>query len=201
MLRIYGSANSRAIRVLWMAHELGIPYDHKDWLPRAPETRTPEYRALNPLGQVPTIDDDGFVLAESMAVNFYLAKKNRSALCPVDIKNEALALQWCLWETDRMDRQIVDYGRHTGGLPEAERKPEIAEAMWKALSAGFDLLESALSKSKWLAGPEFSVADLNVSAALLRALTLDLAIWPHFKTWLNTCWDRPAAKKVRAMRK
>ena len=93
MLRLYGSPRSRGIRVLWMATELGLSYDHKDYLPRSPETRTPEYRALNPNGRVPTIDDDGFILSESMAINFYLAKKHKSPLYPSDPKNEALALQ------------------------------------------------------------------------------------------------------------
>ena len=200
MLRIYGSAKSRAIRVLWMAGELGLTYDHKDWLPRSPETRTPEFRALNPNGRVPVIDDDGFVLSESMAINFYLSKKHRSPLFPSDTKHEALVLQWSLWETDRLDRQIVDYVRHTKALPEAERKPEIAEAAWKEVVPAFDVLETALAKSAWLAGPAFSVADLNVAAALYRALTIDLGKWPHIQAWLNRCWERPAAKRARAMR-
>ena len=200
MLRIYGSANSRAIRVLWMAGELGIAYEHKDWLPRSPETRTPEFRALNPNGRVPVIDDDRFVLSESMAINFYLAKKHRSALLPADPQREALVLQWSLWETDRLDRQIVAYFRHAKALPEAERKPEIAEAAWKEVVPALGVLETALTKSRWLAGPEFSVADLNVAAALYRALSLDLANWPRVQAWLNTCWERPAAKRARAMR-
>ncbi len=200
MLRIYGSANSRTIRVLWMAGELGIAYEQQDWLPRAPETRTPEFRALNPNGRVPVIDDDGFVLSESMAINIYLAKKHRSALCPADPKLEALALQWSLWETDRLDRQIVEYVRHTKALPEAERKPELAAAAWKDVVPALDVLETALTKSQWLAGPQFSVADLNVASALYRALSVDLAKWPRVQAWLNTCWERPAAKRARAMR-
>src|SRR5471032_634651 len=199
MLRIYGSANSRTIRVLWMTGELGIAYEHKDWLPRSPETQTPDFRALNANGRVPTIDDDGFILSESMAINLYLAKKHRSALYPADPKNEALALQWSLWETDRLDRQIVEYSRHTQALPAAERKPELAEKAWKDVVPALDVLEAAL-KSQWLAGPEFSVADLNVASALYRALTLDLAKWPRVQAWLKTCWERPAAKKARAMR-
>ncbi len=200
MLRIYGSANSRTIRVLWMAGELGIAYEQKDWLPRSPETRTPEFRALNPNGRVPVIDDDGFVLSESMAINCYLAKKHRSALYPADPKHEALALQWSLWETDRLDRQIVDYVRHTSALPAAERKPELAAAAWKDVVPAFDVLETVLTKSRWLAGPEFSVGDLNVASALYRALTVDLAKWPRVQAWLKTCWERPAAKRARAMR-
>jgi glutathione S-transferase len=200
MLRIYGSARSRGVRVLWMAGELGLTYDHKDWLPRAPETRTPEYRALNPNGRVPTIDDDGFILSESMAINFYLAKKHKSPLYPPDPKHEALALQWSLWETDRLDRQIVNYMRHSKELPPAERKPEIADAAWKEIADAFDVLETALAKSAWLAGSTFSVGDLNVAAALYRALVMDLGKWPRLQAWLKRCWERPAAKKVRAMR-
>jgi glutathione S-transferase len=200
MLRIYGSAHSRTIRVLWMTGELGIPYEHKDWLPRAPETRTPEFHALNPNYRVPVIDDDGFVLSESMAINLYLAKKHKSPLYPSDPKLEALALQWSLWETDRLDRQIVNYVRHTTALPEAERNPEMAEAAWKEVAPAFDVLENSLAKSEWLAGTAFSVADLNVASSLYRALTIDLAKWPHVKAWLARCWQRPAAKKARAMR-
>jgi glutathione S-transferase len=200
MLRLYGSAKSRAVRVLWMAGELGLTYDHKDWLPRAPETRTPEYRTLNPNSRVPTIDDDGFILSESMAINIYLAKKHKSSLYPSDPRNEALAMQWSLWETDRLDRQIVNYCRHTRDLPEAERKPDIADAAWKEVVPALDVLEAALAKSPWLAGPAFSVGDLNVAAALFRALILDLGKWPHVNAWLHRCWERPAAKKVRAMR-
>ncbi len=64
MLRIHGSARSRATRTLWLAEELGLKYEHNDIAPRSPGTRTPEYLALNPNARVPTIEDDGFVLSE-----------------------------------------------------------------------------------------------------------------------------------------
>src|SRR4029079_4091337 len=200
MLRVYGAAKSRTLRTLWMLGELGLQYDHKDYLPRSPETRTPEFRVLNPNGRVPVIDDDGFILSESMAINFYLAKKHGSALYPADPKNEALALQWSLWETDRLDRQLVNYVRHSKELPEAERKADVAAAMWKEVAESLDVLETALTKSQWLAGPAFSVGDLNVAGALYRALFLDLGKWPHVQAWLNRCWERPAAKRTRALR-
>ncbi len=200
MLRIYGAPKSRALRTLWMVGELGLDYDHKDFLPRSPGTRTPEFRALNANGRVPVIDDEGFILSESMAINFYLAKKHASPLYPSDPKHEALAWQWSLWETDRLDRQVVNYVRHSTELPAGERKPEIAEASWKEVVESLDVLEIALTKSAWLAGPAFSVGDLNVAGALYRTLFIDLAKWPHVKAWLERCWERPAAKRARAMR-
>ncbi len=200
MLRLYGSAKSRALRNLWLLGELDVPYDHKDYLPGSPETRTPEFRALNPNGRIPVLDDNGFVLSESMAINLYLAKRHTSPLYTRDAGNEALALQWSFWQTDRIDRQIVNYFMHTRVLPETERKPEIAEACWKEVVEAFAVLEEALGKAGWLAGPSFSIADLNVAGALYRALFLDLSKWAHLQAWLTQCWARPAAKRVRAMR-
>ena len=199
MLRIYGSARSRATRTLWMAEELGLKYEHFDYAPRSPATRTPEYLALNPNGRVPTIDDDGFVLSESMAINLYLAKKH-GKLCPSDAKNEARAWQWSFWETDRLDRQLTTYANNAFVLPEAQRNPAAAKSAWDEIVPALDVLEIALGKTQWLAGSEFTVADLNVAAAMVRALGFDLGKWPRVHEWLHRCWDRPAGKRVLAMR-
>jgi len=199
MLRIYGSARSRGVRTLWMVGELGLQYEHLDYLPRSPATRTPEYLALNPNGRVPTIDDDGFVLSESMAINLYLAKRH-GRLYPTDPKNEALAWQWSFWETDRLDRQLTTYANNAFVLPEAQRNADAAKGAWEEIAAALDVLEIALGRSRWLAGDEFSIADLNVAAAMVRALSFDLGKWPKVHAWLHACWDRPAAKRALAMR-
>lgn len=199
MLRIYGSARSRGVRTLWMAAELGLDYEHMDYAPRSPATRTPEYLALNPNGRVPTISDDGFVLSESMAINLYLAKKH-GKLYPADAKNEALAWQWCFWETDRLDRQLTTYANNSFVLPEAQRDAAAAKAAWDEIAPALDVLEIALGKAQWLAGTDFSVADLNVAAAMVRALSFDLGKWPKVNAWLHRCWDRPAGQKALAMR-
>jgi glutathione S-transferase len=199
MLRIYGSARSRGVRTLWMVGELGLQYEHLDYAPRSPQTRTPEYLALNPNARVPTIDDDGFVLSESMAINLYLAKKH-GKLYPTDAKNEALTWQWCFWEVDRLDRQLTTYANNAFVLPEAQRNAAAAKGAWEEITAAFDVLEIALGKTQWLAGGEFSVADLNVAAAMVRALGFDIGKWPKAHAWLHKCWDRPAAKRALAMR-
>ena len=200
MLLIHGSARSRAQRTLWMTFELGIPYEHDDILPRSPGTKTPEFLALNPNSRLPVIEDDGFVLYESMAINFYLAKKHNSPLYPSDPRIEALALQWSFWEVDRLDRTLANYLTHTSILPEADRDKSIADAAWAEVEPAMNVLNGALTQTGWLAGPGFSIADLNVAAALWRGLGMDLSRWPAVKDWLARCWDRPAAKKARAMR-
>src|SRR5438067_11092241 len=84
MLKIYGIPRSRAFRTLWMAKELGLEYENIPIDFANDGTRTPEYLRINPNGHVPTIDDDGVILWESMAINLYLAKKYGSSdLYPV----------------------------------------------------------------------------------------------------------------------
>jgi glutathione S-transferase len=200
MLKIYGSVRSRASRVLWMALELDVPYQHIEHAPRSPETRTAEFLALNPNGSVPVIDDDGFVLWESMAINIYLAKKHGSPLFLADARQEALVQQWSLWETDRLDRQIVNYVNHTSGQPEAQRNKTIADLAWADIVPAMTTLDGVLASRQWLVGDAFSVADLNVASALYRGLFMDLGQWPHVKAWLARCWERPAARKIREMR-
>ena len=199
MLKIYGSARSRASRTLWMAKELGLTYEHIDYAPRSPETRTAAFLALNPNGSVPVIDDDGFVLSESMAINIYLAKKH-GKLGGADAKQDALILQWSLWETDRLDRQVVNHVNHTSGLPEGQRNKAIADLAWADIVPAMKTLDGVLASRQWLAGDAFNVGDLNVASALYRGLFMDLGQWPNVKAWLERCWARPAAKEVRAMR-
>lgn len=200
MLRIYGSAKSRALRTLWLARELGLSYEHFDFLPRSAPTRTPEFAALNPNLRVPVVEDDGFVLYESMAINLYLARKHGSPLYPEDRHQEALLWQWSFWETDRLDRQITQFVNHSTGLPPDQRQPTLAQAAWAEMTPAFDVLEEALGRTEHLLGPTFSLADLNVAGALYRALFIDLATWPRTRNWLERCWARPAAMAVRKMR-
>ena len=90
-LKIYGVAQSRAYRTLWMAEELGLPYEHVK-LSFTGDTRTPEYLKINPNGHIPAIDEDGFILWESMAINLYLAKKHATGrLYPTRLEDEARA--------------------------------------------------------------------------------------------------------------
>ena len=81
-----------------------------------------------------------------------------------------------------------------------ERDPAAAAAAWVQIEPALGVLEVTLATRSWLAGDFFTVADLNVAAAMYRCLFMDLATWPHVKDWLSRCWDRPAAMKARAMR-
>ena len=95
----------------------------------------------------------------------------------------------------------MNYVRHTTEFPEAERKKEIAEAAWQQVTESSPMCWRLRSRKRsGLPGPAFSVGDLNVAAALYRALAIDTKKWPRTQAWLHRCWERPAAKRARAMR-
>ncbi|HEY8245030.1 MAG TPA: glutathione S-transferase N-terminal domain-containing protein, partial [Casimicrobiaceae bacterium] len=68
-LTIYGIAASRAFRTLWAARELGLPFEHAQHHFAGPEVKEPAFLAINPMGAVPAIVDDGFPMFESLAIN------------------------------------------------------------------------------------------------------------------------------------
>ncbi len=199
-LKVYGDARTRTVRTLWMMGELDIPYEHIPVSTHDGSNLKPDYLAVNSGGRVPAIDDGGFVLSESMAINLYLARKYGGALYPTSLQGEALAWQWSFWAVTEIDKTIIDWALHSSVLPEAERDPKRARAARLELERPLEVLEGALKKKPWLVEERFTVADLNAASVMYRALWMDLDDKPAARDWLHRCWDRPAARKARAMR-
>lgn len=204
-LRIYGIAASRAIRALWMAEELGLAYEHvpihyRDDPDGPLGKNNPQFRRANPLGRVPAIDDDGFTLWESMAINLYLARKHGGGLWPATVEGEGLAFQWSFFAVTEIDPPIVEWAKHAFVLPEAERDPAIAAESLARLARPLAVVDAALAHRPYLAGGAFTVADLNLAAALFRARRMDHAARPNLARWLADCFSRPAARRAWAMR-
>ncbi len=196
-LTIYGSHRSRTMRVLWLAAELGLEYTHVPLAFDDPRLKQPEFLRVNPAGSIPAILDDGYALAESLAINLYLAKKygskGRAALYPSTLEGEAEAWRWSLWAQGHLepwvqrDALLKDLRAAIGDHGRA--------AIAKALSQ----LDETLARRVWLVGEHFSVADLNVAAVLSpsRAEHLPLASYSHVKDWLARCYGRPASLATR----
>jgi glutathione S-transferase len=204
-LRIYGIAASRAIRALWMAEELGLAYEHvpihyRDDPDGPLGKNNPEFRRANPLGRVPAIDDDGYTLWESMAINLYLARKHGKGLWPPTVEGEGLAFQWSIFAVTEIDPPINEWARHAIVLPDAERDPDVAAAALEKLQRPLAAIDAALAHRPYLAGGAFTVADLNLAAALFRARRMDHAARPNLARWLADCFSRPAARRAWAMR-
>jgi glutathione S-transferase len=198
-LRIYGIARTRAFRALWIAKELGLDYEHVPIEIGAAGARQPEYLAINPNGRLPAIDDDGFVLWESLAITLYLAKKH-GRLYPTTLEGEAKAWQWSLWSVQEVDRGVNIWSLHAVRLPPEDRDSQRLNEALKVIAAPFKVLDRALAARPYLLGDEFTVADLNVAAVISRAIEMDLAATPHVGDWLRRCLGRPAARAAQALR-
>ena len=204
-LRIYGISASRAIRTLWMAEELGLPYEHvpihyRDDPDGPLGKNNPAFRLANPMGRVPAIDDDGFTLWESMAINLYLAHKHDKGLWPATIEGEGLAFQWSFFAVTEIDPLMVEWASHAFVLPEDRREPARAAAALEKLQRPLAVVDAALARRPYLAGGAFTVADLNLAGAMFRARRMDHAARPNLARWLADCFARPAARRAWAMR-
>jgi glutathione S-transferase len=205
MLKVYGIKSSRAARTLWLCRELGLSIDNVAVNFADPSTKTPEFLSVNPSGKIPAIDDDGFSLAESMAINFYLTKKHSSALLPKDLQGEAKVLQWSFWVMSEVEKPLLQamfqrmkepsdpvaakYFRDRSPLnPEAER------AALEALEKPLTYLNDRLIGREYLLGKDFTLADLNVASVLtwLYPARIDLSTTPNVQAWLSRCLARPA---------
>ncbi len=203
-LKIYGVARSRAFRTLWAAGELGLAYEHVPVDFAKGETRTPRFLALNPSGHVPVIEEDGFRLSESMAINLYLAKRYGSGgLYPQSLEEEARAWQWSFWGMTEIEPPLLSALRHRVVLPEEKRDPKAAAEAEAALQAPLKVLDGALAGRSHLLGDRFTVADLNLAGILAwaRPAGIDLAAMPRAAAWLKNCLERPAARAARALQR
>ena len=197
-LTIYGPPMSRAMRTLWMAYELGLDFQHEYGFREDALIPTEGLLAANPMGQVPAIDEDGFVLAESLAINIYLAKKH-GKLAPQSLEEEAQTLRWSFWVMTAVEVTLLDVLLKSRGLRGQKKDPEAAEAGIAALQQPFNVLNDALADRDYLLGDAFSVADLNVASVLAwaRAAGIDFAKQPHLDAWLDRCLSREAAQRAR----
>ena len=197
-LTIYGPPMSRAMRTLWMAHELELDFRQEYGFKEEVLSPTEALLAVNPMGQVPAIDDEGFTLSESMAINIYLAKKH-GKLAPQSLEDEAQTLRWSFWVMTTVEMALLDILFQSRGLRGHKKDPEAAKAGIDALQKPFNVLNDALVARDYLLGDAFTVADLNVASvfAWARAANIDCSQQPCLDAWLERCLTREAAVRAR----
>jgi glutathione S-transferase len=202
-LKIYGIPRSRAFRTLWLALELGLDYENVP-IGVSGDSREPAFLAINPNGHVPTIDDNGFTLWESMAINLYLAKKHGlGTLYPTTLEGEARAWQWSFWGITEIERNVLTAMFNRAILPEDQRDAALADQCEKDMQGPLRVLDGAVTATPYLLAGDFTVADLNVAAILAwaRPARIDMAPFPKLADWLGRCALRPAAKAARDLQR
>lgn len=186
-MRIFGDlASGNCLKVKYTADHLGLSYA---WVPvdlMKGECRTPEFLAMNPAAQVPVLRlDDGRCLAQSNAIIRYLARG--SALLPEDAFTQAKIDEWLFWEQYSHEPYVAVCRFHMfyKGLPKETRDPLKVERGEAAL----DLMDKALAGRDWLAGADFSIADIALLAytRLAHEGGFDLARRGNVAEWIGRC--------------
>lgn len=209
MLTLYGVSRSRASRNIWLLNELNVPFKQvpviqayrlKGEPPAGTiHTRSPDFLKINPNGHVPSMEDDGLILHESLAINLYIAKKHGGPLAPKDLKEDGLLGMWSLWAATEIEPHSIQIYYHMIAKPEAERDAKVLAAAIEALKAPFAVLDKALAEGNGHPmGGRFTVADINLAEVIRYAIPAR-ELWtaaPHVDAWIKACHARPAFKAM-----
>lgn len=210
MLTIHGVTRSRASRVIWLCHELDLPFRQipviqayrLPW-PDAPDaplnTHSPEFQRIAPAGAIPVVEDDGLILSESLACTLYLARKHGAPLGPQDLGEEAQMLQWSLYANSSVEPDALTllFLHKPGTEQPAEDQAIVANAA-ESLIRPLRVFEDHLSRHSHLVGDRFTVADLNAAEILRYAQGYAplFTEFPAIRGWLQSCQSRPAFQKM-----
>jgi glutathione S-transferase len=201
MLKLYGNARSRAERCLWMLEEVGEPYELIQTSVRVEDLHDPAYLKLNPNARIPTLVDGDVVVWESMAINLYLAQRPG----PMHFGSPAvlgIAAQWSFWAIAEIETFLLNLLSHRILLAEHVRDPSHLERNTLLLQWPLAALNAALGGRDYLAGENFTVADLNLASILEwgKMSELDFSSYPNVAPWLDKCLARPARNRLWRLR-
>jgi glutathione S-transferase len=200
MLKVYGFArvnklargNTRDLRVLWALEEMGLPYEIVGMDHPNHDLDSPAYRALNPFGQIPVIDDDGVVVTESGAILLYLARKS-GRLAGRDLAGEAQVLRWSVAalnsiEVPVLSQWFVDVSGGKGTRP--------SEALYGWAAMRVEQLDGWLAGREFIATDDFTVADILMTHVLASGIDQEaLKPYGNIRAYVARCTERPAWKK------
>ena len=200
MLRIWGRLTSVNVqKVVWCADELGLDYERIDVGGKFGGNDTPQYLAMNPNGLVPVIEDDGFVLYESNAIVRYLAaREEHEALWPAGLRRRADVDRWMEWQSTNFTPAMWGAFWMLVRTPPEKRDPALVESSRVKSEKCAGVLDAHLASRRYLAGDDFTVADIVAGCAAHRWLNLPLerAPRPNLERWYAELKARPGSRQV-----
>lgn len=190
-----GHGETKDLRVQWALEEVGLSYRFHALDQTAGELDSEEYARISPFHQVPVIDDDGFVVAESAAILLYLAEK-AGRLIPTDVQGRTLVMQWCfaavstVAPTLQCIETIEIFDREKTATKVLDETRKLADRWFRGV-------ERRLEGREWIACPEFTVADIAM-ASVLRTIrkTALMDPFPRIKSYYDRCHARPAWRRT-----
>lgn len=191
-ITLYHNPQSRARTIHWLLEEIGVPYelapvDYEDG-----SMRTPEFLALNPMGKIPVIVDDGVVVTEGVAVALYLCDKYKSPndLAPaIDDPQRGEYLRW-----------LVFYANVEAAITQKFAGFEMPRrtAGWGSYDLVLDVLKDRFAQADpWLLGDRFTAADVVLGGGVEYAMMFDIfPKLPEFTSYTERLAARPARQRA-----
>ena len=192
-LVFYTNPQSRGRIVHWMMEELGQPY-RTVWLEFGPEMKSPDYRAVNPMGKVPTLRHGEAVVTEAAAICAYLADAFPEAgLAPAPTSPErAPYLRWLFFAAGPLEQAVT--AKALGWTVPPGRE---GMAGFGSYADTLDALETALRPGPYICGERFSAADVYVGSSLGWGLMFGtVEKRPVFETYVERLRSRAAAQSA-----
>ena len=199
--RLHGISSSRAFRSVWAAEQIGLDFEH---VPTTfgPDSKEDGYLAVNPNGRIPALEEDGFNLFESMAINLYLAKQHGApGFYPADDpRAEAQTWQWSVWGISEIEPLQMEIVIQKFFMPEDKRDERVVARSEKGLARPLNVLDGHLANRTYLVGDALSIADINLAGVmeLLNMIGFDMSGWPNAHGWLSTCRGLDSYARAKA---
>lgn len=199
-MKLHHIPGSRSCRVVWLLEELGVPYELAPMSLRDGSLRAPEYRAKNPLGRVPTLEDEGVVFYESGAILQYLLERyGEGRLEPAtQSPSRPIFLQWFHWAEATLLPPIVLINGNRFVLKEEDRSDAALRVARRQLAKILAVLDDAVRDKQFLVDDELTAADIMAGYGVtLAKLVGELPDEPTaVHAWLEGLAARPAYKRA-----
>ena len=198
MIKLYQfHASGNCYKVRLLLHQLGIPFEAVETDIMAGATRTPEFKAKNPIARVPTVElEPGTFLAESNAILWYFAEG--TPFIPTDKLERARMLQWMFFEQYSHEPYVAVARAWIAffGIPPGKER-ELEERIQKGYAA-LDVMEDELKKRPFFAGDRYSLADIALYAYthVAEEGRFNLSRYPAIRAWFERVQAQPRHLRI-----
>lgn len=197
MRKLWGRLTSVNVqKAVWALDEAGLAYERIDAGGAHGVVHDPAYRAMNPNGLVPTLEENGFVLWESNAILRYVAAMAPSLTPPADPRARAHIEQWLDWQATSFTPAMRDAFWQLYRSANPDRA--VIDASVKRTEAFAAILDAHLTGRDYAIGGGFSIADIALGCAAHRWLNLpaERIERPALRRWYDRLAARPGAARA-----
>src|SRR5262245_50634878 len=199
MLKVWGRRSSANVqKVMWLVGELQLPHGHIPAGGPYGVVNEPRFRAMNPNGLVPVIEDDGLVMWESNAILRYLAARyGKDRFWPEDPNARAPIDQWEEWAATTFQPNMIGLFVNYWRTPEHQRNPNAIRNFQQRSDANLRLLDAELVKRPYVAGDKVTLADIASGRPFYPYYTLGTPYpdRPHVAAWYKRLTERPSYRE------